>query len=156
MICAFLAALLMSPATEGGLTGFWHGADCIPAGLCEALFLFPDGNYFYHVPGGLSTVLGSAGTWRLTDDGLDLELRENRIVLARWNGTGPEVFPSPGEPVVYFCFGGEIHKEAGERPMITDVVSRSMWRLSDNPRDAMGFYLDRDLFSILFENGGQP
>ncbi len=157
MIAAFLGATLtLSAVTEDDLTGFWHGTDCIPAGLCEALFLFPDGNYFYYVPDGLSTFLGSAGTWRLDENGLDLELREDRIVLARLNGPGPEVLPSPGEPVLYFSFGGEIHEEAGGRPMITDLLSLSLWRLSDDPLDALGFYLDSGLYRVLFENGGQP
>jgi len=157
MIAALLGVTLtLFPVTEDDLTGFWHGTDCIPAGLCEALFLFPDGNYFYHVPYGLSTFLGSAGTWRLAENGLDLELRESRIVLTRLNGQGPEVLPSPGEPVLYFCFGGEIHEEAGERPMITDLSSCSLWRLSDDPLDALEFYADSGLYRVLFGNGGQP
>lgn len=86
------------------MVGFWHSVDCIPAGVGEALFLFPDGVCCYHVQPGLSCILGATGSWSLVNDGMDLELREpNLVYTERRDGsgaTGPD--RPPGTPLWFF------------------------------------------------------
>lgn len=61
-------AFLVSGVSSDQMVWFWHSVDCIPAGVCEALFLFPCGTCFYHVPPGLSCIRGATGSLSLVND----------------------------------------------------------------------------------------
>jgi hypothetical protein len=147
--------LLLSGVTGEDMVGFWHSVDCIPAGVGEALFLFPDGAYYYHVQPGLSCVMGATGSWSIVNEGMDLELRERNLVY-NWYRDGEWGFgtcPSPGNPVVVFPFNGEVITSEGERPFVTDTVSRVFWKLMDDPAEALAVYVSPGLHNVVFGNG---
>lgn len=147
--------LLSAGVSDEDMVGFWHSVDCIPAGVGEALFLFPDSSYYYHVQPGLSCIMGATGTWRLVNEGMDLELRELDLVYTRcidgkW---GFGTCPSPGNPMTVFPFNGEIVATEGERPFITDTVSLVFWKLMDDPSVALSVYVSPELPGLLFGSG---
>jgi len=150
-----LILLLASAVSDRDMVGFWHSVDCIPAGVGEALFLFPDGAYFYHVQPGLSCIMGATGSWSLVNGGMDLELRERNLVYTEYSDGewGFGTCPSPGNPVVVFPFNGEIVAVEGERPFMTDTVSQVFWRLMDDPSEALAVYVSPELHDVLFGNG---
>ncbi|MFO7627246.1 MAG: hypothetical protein R6V62_08315 [Candidatus Fermentibacteraceae bacterium] len=155
MITGFLIALLVSGVTGEDMVGFWHSIDCIPAGVGEALFLFPDGAYYYHVQSGLSCIMGATGSWSLVNDGMDLELRERNLVYTEYRDGewGFGICPSPGNPVVVFPFNGEIVASEEERPFVTDAVSLTFWKLMADPSEALSWYVSPELYQVLFGNG---
>ncbi len=155
VLILFLA--LQSPGstvTPNDMVGFWHSVDCIPAGIGEALFLFADGRYYYHVPPGFSCILGATGTWRLTDDGRELELSEQRLVFVSGDGNGFGVLASPACPVTVFRFNGEIVRIEGERPFMTDMLSMTLWKLMNDPGEALSLYVSDEIYGVLFNDGG--
>lgn len=155
MIAGLLLALLVSGVSSDDMVGFWHSVDCIPAGVGEALFLFPGGDYYYHVQPGLSCIVGATGTWSLVNGGMDLELRELDLVYTFY-GDGEWGFgacPSPVNTVVVFPFNGEINASEDERPWMTDNVTLTFWKLMDDPAGALSFHVSPELHLFLFGSG---
>ncbi len=147
--------LSLSGVTGEEMVGFWHSIECIPAGVGEALFLFPDGAYYYHVQPGLSCIMGATGSWSLVNDGMDLELRERNLVYTWYRDEewGFGTCPSPSNPVVVFPFNGEIIALEGERPFISDAVCLTFWKLMDDPAEALSIYVSPELYQVLFGIG---
>lgn len=157
MIALMILISATAPATEGEMEGFWHSIDCIPAGLGESLFLFPGGGYFYLSPLEFSSLAGTGGSWSLEEEGGNLALREEWMVFSRWSHGTMEytVTPFPEPATHIFYFNGEIVLEDRDRPMITDQVRNSFWKLMGDPALALELYVSPGLLRSLPLNRGR-